>query len=188
MANVSRRAVEKAVAQSLPSSKKWMAGSLMRKAGMDPHHTASVKGYEAQRLMKKLQPQFKAGAQHLTERELGAQIKKADAPTGPSKAAAKMNIYVMRKQRADEDAEKQAITDALSRKAPANDNARGAPKVAPPVQLGGGVIAKAAADASHGDRAGGSFSSSDSIERAETPLKPVPPPKTPEEPYDGYPE
>ncbi|MEK7073362.1 MAG: hypothetical protein AAB974_02900 [Patescibacteria group bacterium] len=174
MANVSRGAIKKAVEQSLPSSKKWMAGSLMKKAGMDPHHSASVKGYEAQRLMKKLQPQFKAGAQHLTERELGAQIKKADAPTGPSAAVVKAGKMVAMRERMDEEAKKKAdITEAMSRKS--TDKKSSAPAARPQTPtVGGGVIGKAAQDASHGGRAGGSFSGADRIERGGAPSAPAP--------------
>lgn len=159
---------------------KRMAGSLMKKAGMNPDHSASVKGYEAQRLMKKLQPQFKPGAQHLTEGEFGAQIKKADAPTGPSAAVIKSRqIQVMRERMTEEARKKDAITQALSREA--RDKAAapsGAPKSSAarthaPV-VSGGVIGKAAQDASHGGRAGGSFSSADRIERSETPSAPAP--------------
>ncbi|TAK05067.1 hypothetical protein EPO33_03695 [Patescibacteria group bacterium] len=169
MANISRQALTKVVKQNLRSNLQSKVVSIMKEVGVNPAHSASLKGYEAKKVMMKLKEKglLKPGATHLTAGQFETQFKKADAPTGPSAAVVKAGKMVAMRQRMDEEAKKKAeITAALAKK----PGAPGAPKPsasrAQAPAVGGGAIGKAAQDASRsGSGALGSFSGADRIER-----------------------
>lgn len=173
MGNISRQALTKVVKQNLRSNLQGKVGSIMKQMGVNPAHSASLKGYEAKKVMMKLKQEgmLKPGAAHLTAGQFETQFKKADAPTGPSAAVIKGRIALARAERQKEFEKKETITQALSREAREKEAAAKAPaKPASRAQaptVGGGVIGKAAQDASRsGSGALGSFSGADRIERS----------------------
>lgn len=168
MGNISRQALTKVIKQNLRSNLQGQVGSIMKKMGVNPAHSASLKGYEAKKVIMKLKEEgmLKSGASHLTAGQFETQFKKADAPTGPSAAVVKAGKMVAMRQRMDEEAKKKAeIGAALARK----PGASGAPKPsasrAQTPTVGGGVIGKAAQDATRTGGTFGSFSGADRIER-----------------------
>lgn len=175
MANISRQALTKVIKQNLRSNLQGKMGSIMKEVGVNPAHAASLKGYEAKKVMMKLKEKglLKPGATHLTAGEFESQFKKADAPTGPSEAVLKGRRMInMRERMEAEKVKKETITQALSREAREKDAAGKAPaKPAARTQtpaLSGGVIGKAAQDASRSGGALGSFSGADRVERGST--------------------
>ncbi len=118
------------------------------------------------------------------------ELANAAKPPGPSQAVLKGRIALSRAERQKEFEKKEAITQALSRDAREKASASGAPKPSAvrtqaPV-VGGGVIGKAAQDASRGGGAQGSFSGADRIEHAEIPAKPEPPSQKTKEAIDPF--
>lgn len=151
MGNVSRQALKQVIKKNLPSHLQGKVGSIMKQMGVNPAHSASLKGYEAEKVMMKLKKEgmLKPGAAHLTAGQFESQFKKADAPTGPSQAVLKARrIITMRERLTEEAKKKETITQALSREAREKDVAAHAP-VKPAArtqtpQLSGSVIGKAA--------------------------------------------
>ena len=193
MANISRQALTKVIKQNLSARLQGKVGSIMKEVGVNPHHTASLKGYEAKKVMMKLKEKgmLKPSAAHLTAGQFETQFKKADAPTGPSAAVVKAGKMIAMRERMTEEAKKkETITQALSREAREKEASGKAP-VKPTARtqtptVGGGTIGKAAHDATRpGSGALGSFSGADRIERSETPSAPASSPKAPEaiDPY-----
>lgn len=173
MANISRQALTKVIKQNLPSRLQGKVGSIMKEVGVNPHHTASLKGYEAKKVMMKLKEKgmLKPSAAHPTAGQFETQFKKADAPTGPSAAVVKARqMQAMRERMTEEAKKKETITQALSREAREKEATGKAPaKSASRPQalvVGGGIISKAAQDATHSDSGTfGSFSGADRVER-----------------------
>ncbi len=149
MPNVSRKALGEVIKRSLPSNKQHMAGAIMRKAGVDPKYGASLKGYEAKAVLKKLKSEgvLNARASHLTANEFERQLKKADAPTGPNPSVAKAGKLVAQRERLlEEEKKKEEISKALSRAS--TDKKPSAPAARPQMPLvGGRVVGQAAHDA-----------------------------------------
>lgn len=163
MPNVSRKALGEVIKRNLPSNKQHMVGSIMRKAGVDPRFSASLKGYQAKAVLKKLQSEglLKSSARRLSEGEFGRQLQKAGAPQGPDpKAVQARKLLNIRERMVDEQKKKDAITEALSRTPAAKSGTTPASRPQAPL-VGGQAISQAARNAS---RPGGSATSPETPE------------------------
>lgn len=168
MADVSRKALKTVVQKNLTASKRGMVDSLMRKAGINPAYSGSVKGYQAQKLLKKMKDEglFKASSRHTTAAGFGRQIKEASATKGPDpKAVAARKMLNMRERMVEEEKKKAEITKALSRGAAEKKGEPSAPRAQAPA-VGGRAVGQAAHEASRpGGGALGGFSGADRVER-----------------------
>ena len=63
MGNISRQALTKVVKQNLRSNLQGKIGSIMKEVGVNPAHAASLKGYEAKKVMMKLKEKVRVGGQ-----------------------------------------------------------------------------------------------------------------------------
>ncbi len=181
MSDVSRKALKTVVQKNLTSAKRGMVDSLMRKAGINPAHSGSVKGYQAQKFLKKMKDEglFKASSRHTTAAGFDRQIKEASAAKGPDpKVVAARKMLTMRERMVEEEKKKAEITKALARGPAAKKEEPSAHRAQAPA-VGGRAIGQAAREASRpGGGALGGFSGADRVERG--PSAPAAAPERPQ--------